>query len=240
MTWRECMRGFAHRLCLLQAHQPLAAGLWSTVHSDQSTASVFALFLSPRWPSHLPPGPHRPSELFHPQIPNSRTPGSESPTLPSASHLLCPPRSSSSWKDPCPPDPSALLCPQAPLSCPTPFWADPQEGAGWRRALGPGGSQPAPPGREELREHQPASRCRLSDHIQPGTAGRASLNAVHTASTVRAQRGGKSVEGVLGVKRAAPVPVSSPPRAQERACSGPPFPRLPPSLVQAASTPPAL
>ena len=146
VTRHECMRGFAHRLCLLQARQPLAAGPWSTAHSDQSAAKVFPLFLSPRWPSHLPPGPHRPSELFHPQIPNSGTPGSESPTLASASRLLCSPRSSSSWKDSCPPDPSASLCPQAPLSCPTPFWADPQEELG---AEGPWV-------REEVHQHHQA------------------------------------------------------------------------------------
>ena len=146
VTRHECMRGFAHRLCLLQARQPLAAGPWSTAHSDQSAARVFPLFLSPRWPSHLPPGPHRPSELFHPQIPNSGTPGSESPTLASASRLLCSPRSSSSWKDSCPPDPSASLCPQAPLSCPTPFWADPQEELG---AEGPWV-------REEVHQHHQA------------------------------------------------------------------------------------
>lgn len=234
------MHGCAHLLCSLRAHQPLAAGPWSAVRSDQSTASVFSLSLSPTWPSLLPPGPHRPSELFHPQIPSSGTPGAESPTLPGTSRLLHLPRSSSSWKDPCPPGASTLLCPQAPLSCPMPFWTDSQEGARWRRALGPGGSQPVPPGGEELREHQPGSCCHLSDHVQPGAGGRASLDAVHTASTVRAPRGGKREEGVLRVKRAAPVPVSPPPPAQERACPGPPFPSLPPSLVQAASTPPAL
>ena len=193
MTWHERTRGCAHLPCSLRAHQPLAAGPWRAIRSDQSSASVYSLFLSPAWPSLLPPRPHRSSELFHPQIPNSGTPGAESPTLPGASCLLRLPRSSSSWKDPCPPDPSTSLCPRAPLSCPMPFWTDPQEGARWRRALGLGGSQPAP--RQGGAEGAPARLLlpplgpRPARSCRQGVLG-CSTHSVHSEGTTWWEEGG--------------------------------------------------
>ena len=136
-------------------------------------------FLSLRWPSSPRPGPHHPSEPFHPRIHNSRITGSESPTLPSTSHLL---QLFFILKGPLSSCPLCSL-PVPSLPCTAPHHTGlilrkelHGEGVTVPMALGLGGSQPAlvrQGGAEGTASQCPAGGS--LDHIQPEARGKGVL-----------------------------------------------------------------